>query len=265
MSKRKLEQAGVQTPRLDTIIILETVLKKDRSWILANPDLEISDREIIVINNLLRKRCMHEPLAYMLGKVEFYNREFIVGPEVLVPRPESEAIIDLLKDLVNDKYSDTEVIHIADVGTGSGALGITARLELHNSCLELLDIDNKATTIAKTNVDILTPNLPVIVSDLLVNSRCRNDIILCNLPYVPDDYPINSAAKFEPAVAIFGGKDGLNVYRRLFDQIKKINYRPLYIICESLPVQHDQLASIAFQSDYILAATNGFVQLFAMN
>jgi release factor glutamine methyltransferase len=263
-----LEKAEIETTRLDTIILLEDCLSKDRSWILSHPETQLSSKHIDSLNKLLKRRANHEPIAYIRGKTEFYGREFVLTPAVLEPRPETETMIELLIEIVRDGTTvpnDKHILHIADVGTGSGAIGITVGLEIPNSIVELLDIDRNACKVAKMNVDKFTLNISVTVSDLLARSEKNFDILLCNLPYVPDSYHINRAALHEPRIAIFGGPDGLNVYRRLFDQIDKYALKPLLILTEALPPQHMNLQSIAKQVDYQLIKTSDFIQVFKHN
>jgi release factor glutamine methyltransferase len=260
-----LETAGIETARLDTLILLEDCLTQGRAWLLAHQDAQLSAEQVGLLKKLLKRRAMHEPLAYVRGRCEFYNHEFVLTPSVLQPRPESEAFIELLKELAQDsrlESSGTHGIRITDVGTGSGALGITAALEIANSHVELLEIDPKAVKVAKTNVDKFTLNISVIASDLLTNSEQDTDILLCNLPYVPDDYKINRAALHEPALAIFGGTDGLEIYRRMFDQTQKRKFKPLFILTEAFAFQHDDLQKIAASAGYRLIKTDDFVQAF---
>ncbi len=257
-SSKKLEQAGVGTSRLDVLVLLEDITGIDRSRLLANPDTQISAKQLAKLTKLLRLRAQHLPLAYIRGRTEFYGREFIITSSVLEPRPESETMIDLLKTLPGQP---TET-HIADVGAGSGALGITTALELPNSHVELLEISQAAWKVAKTNVDKFTLNISVIKSDLLTHSRQHNDILLCNLPYVPDSFQINPAAMREPKIAIFGGPDGLDIYRRLFTQVSTMKKQPLYILTEALPPQHSALQTIANRADYTLHKSEDFIQVF---
>jgi HemK-like putative methylase len=148
------------------------------------------------------------------------------------------------------------------VGTGSGALGITAKLELPGASVELLDLDQEALGVAKTNVDLFTLDISVIQTDLLKGSSSNYDVLLCNLPYVPDDYEINTAALHEPRLAIFGGPDGLDLYRKLFKQTRNESSEVLYILTEALPYQHEQLQQIASQHGFSLAGAEGFIQIF---
>jgi release factor glutamine methyltransferase len=271
----KLGRAGVGTARLDTLVLMEDVLGQDRAWLLAHDDTEIEPGKLVKLEKLLKRRAGHEPLAYIRGHTEFYGRNFVITPAVLEPRPESETMIDLLGGLsatgkltarMLDKTSSGDFqLKIADVGAGSGALGVTAQLELPQSQkvhVDLLEIDPKAVEIAKMNVDKYTMNIPVVKSDLLSGSTQSYDLLLCNLPYIPDDYIVNKAALQEPKIAIFGGSDGLDIYRRLFRQIKSLLNKPLYILTESLPSQHPALQVIAREHGYQLSQTDDFIQVF---
>jgi release factor glutamine methyltransferase len=167
-------------------------------------------------------------------------------------------MIDLLKKLPDLPAEP----RLADVGTGSGALGITAKLELPETQVELLEIDPNAIKVAQKNVDLFTIPIITTSSDLLQNAQQTNDLLLCNLPYVPDGYAINPPAMREPRLAIFGGPDGLDLYRRLFSQVENLKHKPLYILCEALPPQHELLASIAQSAGYNLQQTDDFIQVF---
>ena len=152
---------------------------------------------------------------------------------------------------------------IADVGAGSGALGITAQFEMPDASVELLEIDDAAIEVARMNVVNHTLTIPVIKSDLLNQSTQDYDVLLCNLPYVPDDFHINTAALHEPKIALFGGPDGLNLYRALFSDMQNLQYKPLYILTEALPPQHLELQAIASSHGYHLIQSDDFIQVFS--
>lgn len=286
-----LTSKGIQTARLDCLLLLEDTLQKDRAWLLAHPEYEMSAPEVAELQKLLSRRATHEPMAQLRGRSEFYGRPFVVSKDVLEPRPESETMIDLLKELcvftesssiqgtqkvdqlatAGNLLSKAQIrpfgrhtLRIGDVGTGSGCLGITASLEVPGSSVDLIEIDPKAATIAQTNVDLLTSPATVISSDLLADTPRDYHVLLCNLPYVPDGYPINQAAGFEPAIALFGGPDGLDLYRKLFKQISASSQRPLYILTEALPDQHAALTALAAQHSYQLDKTDDFIQQFSL-
>lgn len=268
----KLQRAGIGTARLDSLVLLEDITGLDRAKLLAEPDLELSASQQAKLKKLLNRRATHEPLAYVRGQTEFYGRKFILSPAVLEPRPESETMIDCLKALPVFQASAAgpgpktgkpgRPVRLADVGTGSGALGITAKLELPDIEVQLLDIDSEALKIAKINVDKFTLKISSLKTDLLSGSSCDYDILLANLPYVPDDYQINQAAAREPRLAIFGGPDGLDLYRKLFHQLKNLAVEPLYILTEALPPQHAALRRLAGQAGYRLRRADDFIQVF---
>lgn len=258
-AEQRLANAGIATAHLDALVLLEDETGHDRSWLLAHPELELSSSQTDKLNTKLAQRLKHVPLAYVRGKTEFFGREFFVSSAVLEPRPESETMIEML---INLPGMDRQKFFIADVGCGSGALGITAQLELPKSRVEMFEIDKSAIKIAKMNVINFATNISVIESDLLSAAPRYYDVLLCNLPYVPDDFHINEAAMNEPRIAIFGGPDGLDIYRRLFDQIKNFQKKPLYILCESLPPQHEELTAIAQAANYKLEQSDDFIQCF---
>ena len=147
---RQLEAAGIETARLDALVLLEDCLGIDRARILAEPALELSATQTTKLTKLLKRRARHEPLAYIRGHSEFYGREFVITPAVLTPRPESEAIIDMLGELsssgdlsrtvTKNGTRPNNAIKIADVGAGSGALGISAKLEFPESQNVVVDL-----------------------------------------------------------------------------------------------------------------------------
>lgn len=256
-----LEARGIATARLDALVLLEDCLLVDRTQLLAEPTMEIKDAQVAQLQKLLIRRSKHEPLAYIRGRSEFYGRSFTVCSSVLEPRPESETMIELLTSLPLAAPNGHRV-KIGDIGTGCGALGITAALELQNVLVDLIDIDTAALKIAKINVDRFTASINVIKSDLLDKTTENYDVLLCNLPYVPDDFQINLAAGHEPAIAIFGGQDGLDLYRRLLKQLSKRKNVPLYLLTESMPPQHLALKTIASDNGYGLLKTDDFIQVF---
>jgi len=261
----KLKASGISSARLDTLILLEDILHKDRSWILANPQHELNEVQLKRLARKIERRAQHIPLAYIRGFTEFYGRRFKVNRHVLEPRPESEAMISLLKELLDHKTRDYKdrPCRLADVGTGNGAIGITAALELPGSIVDLYDISAGAISVAKHNTHLHELHLHVRKMNLLSRPLRPYDVILSNLPYVPDSWKINEAAMLEPKIAIFGGPDGLDVYRKLFHQLQRFTWKPEYVLTESLPPQHKALAAVAAGSGFRLLRTDDFVQLFS--
>lgn len=248
----------IPTARLDALVLLEDALQKDRSYILAHREQELDADLLRKLNQRIERRAKHEPLAYIRGKSEFYGREFLVSSDTLEPRPETETMIEQLKKL--------GVKTVCDVGTGSGCLAITAKLEMPTTKVLAIEINDEALKIAKQNAAKLHAEVEFFNGNLLEPIKNKEiDVLLCNLPYVPDSHTINEAAMHEPKIAIFGGADGLDLYRQLFLQIEKRTQKPKYILTESLPFQHHGLASIARNYGYVLQKTDDFIQVFQMD
>lgn len=262
----KLSRAGIGTARLDALILLEDATGKDRSWLLAHPEFDLESLQnptLQQLNSLVERRISHEPLAYIRGKTEFYGREFLVNKHVLEPRPESETMIDLALKICRSQ--DSKNTTFMDVGTGSGALAITLKLEAPQLNILAIDIDKNCLAIAKKNADNLAADVKFLQGDLLEplrNIKLKTYNLICNLPYVPDNFVINPAAMNEPRLAIFGGQDGLDIYRKLFLQINQTSNKPNFVLTESLPLQHGKLVEIAAKSGYKLTKSDDFIQLF---
>jgi release factor glutamine methyltransferase len=253
-----LTNAGIETARLDVLVILEDLLKKDRAWLLAHQEQIIQGSDLEKLNTIVVQRSSHMPLAYIRSKAEFYGREFIVSTDTLVPRPETEGIIDILKT-----FKNTENMRLLDVGTGSGCIAITLALELPFIHVSACDIDSSCIEITKKNMDHLHASIKVYEDDLIAHAEpC--DIIVANLPYVPTNVQINRAAAYEPSHAIFGGIDGLEPFRELFKQLRAKAWRPKYIITESLPSSHNSLVDIAKAAGYQVLITDDFAQCFSV-
>ncbi len=257
----KLKTAGISSARLDVLILLEDALHKDRSWILAHPEYKLNSLQVRRLDRKLDRRAAHTPLAYIRGHTEFYGRKFKVNRHVLEPRPESETMISLLKNLYGQTSSQT-AWSIADVGTGNGAIGITAALEIPGSIVDLYDISAGCIAVAKHNVHLHELRLHVRKMNLLSRPLRPYDAVLANLPYVPNSWKINEAAMAEPKIAIFGGDDGLDVYRKLFAQLHRFTWKPKFIFTESLPPQHQKLSAIAAINDFKLFKSGDFIQIY---
>jgi release factor glutamine methyltransferase len=265
--------------------LLEDATGKDRAWLLAHPEFEIGDKVVTLLHKQIEKRAEHTPLAYIRGKSEFYGREFIVTPDTLQPRAETETMLDLLCKIIKSHFpSLLEVepleegfgVILVDLGTGSGCLAISAKLEIPSAKIYASDISQAALKVAKQNAKNLHADVTFLQGNLLkpyynLQSIIYNPFaILANLPYIPTNYPINQAAMHEPMVALFGGEDGLDLYRKMFGQIEEGKglraesrvKNPRYILTESLPAQHKTLATIAKEHGYEQMAEQDFIQVF---
>jgi release factor glutamine methyltransferase len=256
-STQRLKAAGVETGRLDSLVLLEDALGLDRALLLAHMDDELPPPTEVELNKKIVQRSSHTPLAYIRGKAAFYGREFVVNPHVLVPRPETESIVSLTK-----KVQLPSQPKIADVGAGSGCIGITLALEITRAHVTLYDIDSKTLTLAGRNATLHHTTLALQQNDLLANVDTSFDLVVANLPYIPSGFPINQAATYEPKHALFSGTDGLDLYRRLWEQLADL--QPTDVIIEALPSQHQALTDLAKAAGYQLQHTEGFAQHFKL-
>lgn len=253
----KLQNIASHTARLDSLIITEFVTGMSRASLLAHPEKELSKNHHIQLKELLQQRYKGEPIAYIVGKKEFYGREFLVSKDVLVPRPESEAIIEFCK-----KYAPAVGGSLLDVGTGSGCLAITAKLELPNLQVTASDISISALKVAQKNAKILNSNVDFVQSDLFANITNSFDIIIANLPYVPDAFEVTNEVRSEPNLALFGGTDGLSIIRHFFAEIRAhLNDNGL-VITESLKFQHHDLSLMAEAASLREIDSDTLIQVF---
>ncbi len=259
---KALEYKDVTTARLDVLVLLEDSLGKDRSWLLAHPELPLDEPTMQKLNAMVKRRAMHEPLAYIRGHSEFYGREFMVTPDTLQPRAETETMIDLLKKLELKKPI------IAEIGTGSGCIAVTAKLEFPDAQVYATEIDAAALKVAQQNAQKLQADVTFYKGSLLeplLKNKVQPTVLLANLPYVPDNYEINRAASHEPKIALFSGQDGLDHYREFFDQIgaeSEFATKLQFILTESLPAQHAALKARAKKCGFRLQKTEDFIQVF---
>lgn len=254
-----LRNAGVDSPRRDALVLLEDTLGKDRAWVLAHPEHKLNSDQLKSVNALIDRRIKREPLAYIRGKAWFYGRFFEVNMNVLIPRPESEDFIDLLKEIKPKT--------VVEIGTGSGCLAVTAALELPGAKIIATDIDDAAIKIAQTNavnhkvvVKLLQGSLLEPIRDM----KFAGYVMIANLPYVPRRLVTSPEINKEPVNALFSGKDGLDHYRQFWQQVSGTEFKPEYILTESLETQHKDVEELANQSGYELVKKTTLVQVFRL-
>ncbi len=255
----ELKSAGIPSARLDCLLLLEDSLGYTRIQVLARLNEEVPSDILSILNTQLARRKNREPLAYIRGHVEFYGRNFIVNNSVLIPRPETEALIDMITALKHVKNPT-----IADVGTGSGAIGITIALENPTARVFGYDINLKALRTAELNNRQFETNIFLAKSDLLDGIEQSFDIIVANLPYVSRSQHVSEETAYEPSVALYANDDGLAVITRFISQVSaQRNLTPQgYLILESEPRQHHAIEAHAKKYGFKLIRTDKFIQLF---
>ncbi len=208
-----------------------------------------------------------QPKAYKLQKQDFYGRDFLVTPAVLIPRPETEAIIDIVKSLAGQpilpgiKAPEPKIAEnakILDVGTGSGCIAITIKKELPLTRVTGVDIDRSALEIAEKNAKNLGADVHFYKSDLLSNITEIPDVLVANLPYVDKnwDWLDLEALSYEPAIALFANDHGLEPIKKLLNQAAK--HKIEHIILEADPSEHQAIQDY-LPDGYELAKTSGFI------
>lgn len=248
------------TDRLDTLVILEFVVQKDRAWVLAHDDYELSKKQQQKFDQLAKRRASGEPLAYIIGTKEFYGHDFYITKDVLVPRPESEAFVELLI-----KLKPLTSQNLIDVGTGSGALGVSAKLAYPSLQVTASDISKNALKVAQKNALQLNADVNFVQSNLFSNINNSFDYIFANLPYVPTTLQVSKEVLNEPNIAVFSGKDGLDCIRSFIEPAVLHCKAGGYVLIESLLIQHNKVQELAGKYNLKLVKTIGLVQVYQQN
>lgn len=232
-SSAKLRNIGIVSAYLDAEIILAHTLRRNRTWLHAHDHEDIPANRLDIANARLDLRLNRVPIAYIIGHKEFYGRRFHVSPSVLIPRPESETIIDLLKECYRPAHKQ-----LVDVGCGSGVLGITAKLELPKLSVTLCDISRHALTVTSKNANGHKADVQILESDLLDSYPLQADIIVANLPYVDETWERSPETAHEPSLALFADENGLELIYKLINQTtEKLSVGGILLL-EADPVQH---------------------------
>ena len=253
---KQLKDIGIGSPRLDAELILAETLRKPRTHLHANLETEIDPRRIDIADARLRLRLERVPLAYILGHKEFYGRDFRVTPDVLVPRPESEAIITTMLEISAGDISGNR--SLLDVGTGSGCIGITIKLERPDISVTLSDISHPALTVAEKNADILGAKVQVKQQDLLKGQIGRLDYIIANLPYVDRDWQVSPELQHEPQGALFADNGGLALIYTLLEQTPLHLNDGGWVMLEADPEQHPLIVKAAAKCGFTHETTNDY-------
>lgn len=230
------QQEGFDTTNGDGEILMAHVLGKLREYLHMNPEQNISTEQQELFFDLIHKRLSHVPTAQLVGRKEFYGLEFIVNKDVLIPRPETETLVEEALKIIN---AFPTYVNIADIGTGSGCISISL---LHNSNnifrVYATDISRTALKIAKINSErhenSIKDRLTFLRGSLLKPiGIIPIDILIANLPYLSyDEYKERPELLHEPKIALTDKHDGISLYRELFRQIQKRAQTPYYILLE---------------------------------
>lgn len=238
-----LKKATTSVNRLDAELILAHTLGVERSFLHAHPEKELTEAQIRQSDHNLQRRAQNEPLAYITGVKSFYGRDFKVTKDVLIPRPETEVLIEIAKNL--------KPATVLDVGTGSGCIAITLAKELETAQITAVDISKKALKIAQENAQKHLAKVDFRHSDLLsdLKNTAKYDLIVANLPYVDQKWDwLSPELQFEPAIALFARDDGLEQIKKLIGQAPAHLKRGGHLLLEADRSQHQKIADFAIKT-----------------
>ncbi len=246
-----LKNNGIAEPIREAKSILSVVLEKDKSFIIAHTEYELTLAEENQFWSFIKRRANREPFQHIVGKQEFWGLDFIVTPDVLIPRPETELIveagIEILRDLENPNF--------CEVGIGSGCISVSILHEIKNARAFGLDISEKALQIAEKNAEEngVLHRLNLMISDVFgeLDNNKQFDLIVSNPPYVPIDDLQNLQVEvkdFDPHIALTDGKDGLSIIRKIIETspeflrpdgflIMEIGFNQSAKVCEMFDLQ----------------------------
>lgn len=227
--------------RIDAQILLEYAIGRDREWTIAHPDAAVSAEDALRYTILCERRARGTPIAYIVGSAWFYGREFRVDDHVLIPRPETEHLVDeAVEHLRGLAAAGRERVDALDVGTGSGAIACSIAAEVPQSHVDATDASSAALEIAERNARSLhvAARCALHLGDLARPVAGRTyDAVVANLPYVPTaDVPrLPDPAAFEPLEALDGGADGLDCYRRFLPSAPALLRDGAVLLLEAAP------------------------------
>ena len=264
-AERCLKEAGVPSARLDAEVLLAHTLKKPRTYLHAHHDDTIDDlRALEIADARLDLRKDRTPVAYIIGHKDFYGRRFHVTPATLIPRPESEDGITLLNELIPATTPLLDLNErLVDIGTGSGVLGITAKLEHPELDVHLVDISRHALNVARRNARQLHADATLHESNLLKNFPLKVRYIVANLPYVDRTWDdISPELRHEPEQALFADESGLALIYQLIEQTHLNLEEGGHLLIEADPTQHPNIIRRAKENSLHLVTTRGYYIVF---
>ncbi|XEQ94421.1 Release factor glutamine methyltransferase [Sporomusa carbonis] len=210
---------GIENPRLDAEVLLSHILGKDRLYLYTNFDQPLTPEELAAYREVVKRRAMRLPVAYITGHKEFMGMDFAVSPAVLIPRPDTEILVETALA----RLAAVETPVVADLGTGSGAIIISVLAKLTKGTGTAVDISPEALAVTQDNAMRLgvAARLELFQGDMLLPLLGKKfDALLSNPPYIPDNdiAGLSPEVRQEPRLALAGGRDGLNFYRRIVAQ-----------------------------------------------
>ena len=219
--RNMLREARQRIDSLDAHVLLGAALGVDRAYLLTHPETPLTSDQAEHFAAWVTRCAAGEPVAYILGRRAFYDRDFAVTSDVLIPRPETELLLENALAWVGERS-----VTAADIGTGSGALAVTFASNRPNADVYAVDISPAALEVARGNAARHRASVTFFEGDLLtplIERGIKLDLIMANLPYIPaGDLPDLAVTRYEPRLALDGGTDGLELIRRLLGQVPQV-------------------------------------------
>lgn len=218
-----LSEAAIPSPRLDAEVLLAHVLGCDRGWLYARPEFHLTPEQREAFESAVERRMRHEPVPYIIGHREFYGLDFVVDARVLIPRPETELLVERTIEAARQMEQALGNLTLADVGTGSGAVAVSLAVALPGAAVYATDTSKEALEVAALNAAQhgVADRVHLLEGNLLGPLPRRLHVIAANVPYVPTELLATLApdvVDYEPLTALDGGVDGLTHLRRLLGQ-----------------------------------------------
>ena len=233
--KHALEDSRNEYAKYESRVLLEEVLGIKYMQMLVNPDASVSSEAENRYKEMLEKRRQHYPLQYILGYAHFMDYTFIVNEHVLIPRNDTEVLVETVDQLLNSKAFESRSVSLLDLCCGSGCIGISLKLYHDNVNLALCDISKDALEVASRNLKKYQLDAALLESDLFTNVKEQYSIIVCNPPYIERDVIptlMPEVKDYEPMQALDGGVSGLDFYQAILADVHQYLNRDGYIFFE---------------------------------
>lgn len=253
-----LSQHNIADPHIESRVLLCHLLDISHASLYSHSNQYLPQDIFPIFDTLLSRRLKHEPCAYITGKKEFYGNEFYVDNRVLVPRPETELLVDQALEVIDSlAVLKNQPIRIADIGTGSGIIAITLALQCQHIDIFAIDCSPQALEVARLNAELhkIEKRIAFLCGNLLTPLPFIPDVVIANLPYVTDTELANLQPEisiYEPELALRGGTNGLDLIEELFSQISKAECLPAYILLE---IGENQHKSVSYLIDRLFPQT----------
>ena len=256
-TQKKLEESGIETFKLDSEILISTVLEIERYKLVVDGNSTVSDIDLKKISRFINRRIKKEPIAYILGEKEFYSLDFIVNKNVLIPRPETELLVDMAIYYAQMNSS------VLDIGTGSGAISIALSYNRPDLQIIASDISEKALAVAKKNAkEILTGKKIKFIQGDLFESVKENkfDLIVSNPPYVDpqlkDELQIDLT--YEPDLALYSQKNGREIIEKIINEASSFLNKNSVMLMEIGSDQKDFIKEIGKAVGFSVSVLNDY-------